>query len=128
MHYKGTFCNCCCYHIKSSVPVDTVRLAGGESDNEGRVEVFYEGEWGTVCDDEWDATDANVVCKQLGFAGATEAVHQAGFGEGVGPTFLDEVACTGLEERLEDCPSNGWRVEDCSHSEDAGVICTGTYP
>ncbi len=103
----------------------TLRLVGSENSNEGRVEVFHEGEWGTVCDDYWDITDANVVCKQLGFSGASDFSLAAGFGEGSGATLLDDVQCTGDEERLEDCPSRGWGVENCNHNEDAGVICTG---
>ena len=107
------------------MPDVSVRLVGSENSNEGRVEVFYEGEWGTVCDDYWDITDANVVCRQLGFSGASDVSIEAGFGEGVGATLLDDVQCTGNEERLEDCPSGGWRDENCGHSEDAGVICIG---
>ena len=59
-----------------------VRLVDGGNSNQGRVEVFYDGLWGTVCDDGWDLTDADVVCKELGFGSAKEAAQTSKFGKG----------------------------------------------
>ncbi len=123
-----------------------VRLVGGSTAYEGRVELCYNNAWGTVCDDLWGAPDANVVCGQLGYqnqgeskiflshschfsthctifiAGAT-ARSSAFFGQGIGSILLDNVGCSGAESRLIDCPHNAIGSHDCSHSEDAGVTC-----
>ena len=97
---------------------------GGSSASEGRLEIYYGGAWGTVCDDSWDATDAGVVCRMLGFDGPSTATSMASFGEGTGEIQMDNVACTGQESSIGDCPHNGWRSHNCRHSEDAGVICS----
>ena len=76
-----------------------------------------------MCDDYWDINEAKVVCRQLGFSGASSAKTSAAYGQGIGPTLLDDLKCTGSERYLWDCPHGGWGVEDCSHSEDAGVVC-----
>ncbi|XP_027689742.2 neurotrypsin isoform X2 [Chelonia mydas] len=101
-----------------------IRLAGGSNAHEGRVEVYHTGQWGTVCDDQWDDADAEVVCRQLGLGGIAKAWSQAYFGEGSGPVLLDEVRCTGNELSIEECPKSSWRDHNCAHKEDAGVSCT----
>ena len=100
-----------------------VRLVGGASDNEGRVEIYHFSIWGTVCDDFWDITDANIVCRQLGYSGAKSAPKSAYFGEGSGPIHYDDVTCNGTETHLANCSHLGIGIENCDHSEDAGVVC-----
>ena len=100
-----------------------MRLVNGSVNSEGRVEVLHDGQWGTVCEDDWDIADANVVCRQLGFTGATDRWISAHFGEGAGQILMDNVHCGPNEQRLQDCPFQGWGSNNCHHSEDASVTC-----
>ena len=103
-----------------------IRVVGGNSYTEGRVEVNYNGAWGTVCDDEWDDTDAGVVCRQLGFGSSGLAIYSATFGQGSGPIFLDNVICDGSEPTLAICGHLGVGItKSCTHNDDAGVRCLG---
>ena len=109
-------------------PTLTVRLVEGSSDNEGRVEIFHNGQWGTVCDDSWDLDDAGVVCRMLGFDAASRAPNAAQFGQGSDRIWLDDVMCSGEETDLADCPHPAFGTHNCYHNEDAGAICfTGNY-
>lgn len=102
-----------------------VRLVNGPTGVSvcGRVEVYHDGEWGTVCDDRWNADDGNVVCKQLGYLRAERIFYRAHFGRGTGPIWMDSVQCEEGHSSLAECQHNGWGVHDCAHSEDAGVCC-----
>ena len=111
----------------ASTPEDgDVRLVNvNDSTNmTGRLEIYYDGQWGTVCDDFLDNSTAKVVCRQLGFnPDGAMAVFRAGYGQGVDPIWLDDVICDGLEENISSCLRNSWGINDCTHFEDAGVIC-----
>ncbi|XP_055016854.1 lysyl oxidase homolog 2A-like [Boleophthalmus pectinirostris] len=101
-----------------------LRLSGERrKPHEGRVEVFLQGEWGTVCDDDFSLSAAHVVCRGLGFVNAESWAPRAKYGQGQGRIWLDNVHCSGSEASLLDCQSNGVGVSDCKHSEDVGVAC-----
>ena len=105
----------------SSAPV---RLVGGSWSGEGRVEIYYNGTWGSVCDDKWDINDAQVVCRSLGYSNASDAPKYAHFGRGSGQIWLDDVNCSGHESSIAMCLHSGWGINDCGHNEDASVICS----
>ncbi len=116
-----------CLHVPIDVTTNegSVRLVGGDTKLEGRVEVFLLGQWGTVCDYNWDIVDAIVVCRQLGNLQAVEAPRYAAFGAGSGPSWYNSLYCTGTEHNLTECSksiSNTGRA--CSHSRDAGAVCS----
>ena len=106
-----------------SLGIWSIRLVGGSTSREGRVEVNINNEWGTVCDDSWDINDARVVCRQLGFGSPRSAPGNARFGQGSRRILLDDVSCTGIETSLASCTHRGVGLHNCGHSEDASVVC-----
>ena len=113
---------------------EELRLVGGATANEGRLEILLDGQWGTVCDDYWGKPDADVACRALGYAeGSVAAATQfagAHFGAGAQsmPIWLDNVQCAGTETGLLACPrrySPAVGTHNCRHNEDVGVRCAG---
>ena len=97
---------------------------------EGRLEIYYNGAWGTICDDYWTKDDADVACRALGFVASVEDYDRyrtAYFGPGTEEQeiVLDDLFCTGNESGLLECPSNhpGPGIHNCRHSEDVSLRC-----
>ncbi|XP_030208390.1 deleted in malignant brain tumors 1 protein-like isoform X8 [Gadus morhua] len=121
-----TVARTCSAQVNNQATMGEVRLVnGGSSSCSGRVEIFIQGQWGTVCDDGWGLPDAQVVCRQLGCGNALFASQEAHFGPGQGPIFLDDINCSGNESNLTQCGHRGLGSHNCRHHEDAGVVCEG---
>ena len=102
----------------------TVRLVNGPSKYEGRVEVYHNGEWGTVCGNGWDLNDAQVVCSELDLGYAITATVRALYGlQGSGRIWLDDVECVGTEITIRNCSYSGWGINSCYYFGDASVEC-----
>ena len=117
--------------------VDGTRTTGDGRPCEGRLEIYINGQWGTICDDYWNDEEADVACRQLGFAGGSvvdASRFNAGSGRSTGsfpggdddqPIWLDDVQCNGSESDLLECRhrrSESGRV-GCRHYEDVGIRC-----
>ena len=111
-------------HIFLTSLVVQIRLVNGSTEYEGRVEVYYNGEWGTVCDDGWDLNDAKVVCRQLAYGPAIAANSYRLYS---GQIWLSDLNCTGTESSIVNCSHSGWGINDCNHGSIAGVTCNGKF-
>ncbi|KAI8515001.1 hypothetical protein Bbelb_075920 [Branchiostoma belcheri] len=105
-----------------------VRLVGGFWRSEGRLEVFYRNQWGTVCKDGWDYKDALVVCRQLGYGPPDQRdwkFKTEAAGRPEGPVWMDNVHCSGDEGVLTECAFGSLGYSLCSHRYDVGIRCDG---
>ena len=102
-----------------------MRLVDGSSYNEGRVEVYYSGRWGTVCNEGWDDKYASLVCAQLGFGSSGKL---AKFNPGTGNVLLENVLCSVNDTVLASCGHYGVDITvRCDHSKDVGIKCYGMF-
>lgn len=109
-----------------------LRLRGGETPFEGRVEIYLGGKWSRIGNSGWDLDDAAVACRQLGFEGASFAPRGSYFGPGEQdlPVNLDHVRCTGGESSLLECAGSVFNLSRHGNSvpgHDAGVLCAGKW-
>ncbi|XP_034235276.1 uncharacterized protein LOC117641771 [Thrips palmi] len=112
-------------HTKRCAEPMSMRLVGGANPKEGRLEVKVYGEWGTVCDDDFNEAAAMTVCRTLGMPGKAAVKKEAHFGQGQGIIWMDDVRCAGNESALEKCRHEDFGVTNCKHDEDVGVECLG---
>ena len=108
-----------------------VRLRSGLKSNEGRVELFLNGTWGTICGNDWGIEDANVICRMMGFTRGAWGTHCCSWYSGLSAPdqiWLDRVGCVGDETSIAECRHGGWGSHNCDHSEDIGVVCKYTPP
>lgn len=104
---------------------ESLRLSGGESRCDGRVEISLHGVWSRVLDDDWDIKDAHVVCRQLQCGTAEKAYYLPKSERGMGLVGLRSVQCTGNETQLMLCNTSHYQTVPTGVSEDVGVICLG---
>ncbi|XP_071964552.1 uncharacterized protein [Antedon mediterranea] len=102
-----------------------IRLADGPNPFQGRLEIYHDESWGTVCSDGWNENNAQVVCRQLGFLGGVlldNVVNKYPVPSNIS-IHLSNVVCDGLEPALTECQYNGWSVNGCNHEQDVNVYC-----
>lgn len=104
---------------------ESLRLSGGESRCDGRIEISLHGTWSRVLDDDWDTKDAHVVCRQLQCGIALRAYYLPRLERGRGPVGLRSVRCAGNESRLTLCETSHSQTVATGVAEDVGVICSG---
>lgn len=113
-------------------PKVPIRLIGGATEMEGRLQVYLDGKWGTVCDYGWTLTDAALVCHQLGYALNPKdwrlqrsELPSAGTSEDV---ILSNVRCTEHDIDISRCRAERATEKDflnsCSHEQDVGIRCS----
>ncbi|XP_065121929.1 scavenger receptor cysteine-rich domain-containing group B protein-like [Paramisgurnus dabryanus] len=110
----------CSHGQDAGVVCRVVNLVDGSSPCDGRVQVLYD-DWGGVCHSGWGLEEAVVVCEELGCGDTGEL--QSYVGPFVGPIWMDNLACTGKELTLRNCPFTGSGATSCVNDLYAGVTC-----
>uniref|UniRef100_A0A673BBB9 SRCR domain-containing protein n=1 Tax=Sphaeramia orbicularis TaxID=375764 RepID=A0A673BBB9_9TELE len=102
---------------------DSVKLVHGSSLCSGRLEVWSNQPWCSVCEEDLDHNDAEVVCRELG-CGAPSLLQGALYGEGEAPVWTSELQCEGNESAVLDCRRSSSAGKTCGSGKAAGLTCT----
>ena len=115
-----------------AVPEFKLRIVNSSVSNPsmGRLEIFHNDKWGTICDDYFDINATQVACRMLGFGGALDFYPNAVLGQGATdePIWLDDVVCeTGTETSFYECNKANFGINNCRHTEDVGIACFSEF-
>ncbi|XP_052771199.1 scavenger receptor cysteine-rich domain superfamily protein-like [Mya arenaria] len=111
-----------CKQFSRPLNIQDVRLFGGQSEMEGRVEIKSMDIWGTICKDGFDMKEADVICNMIGFPPAQAVYLNGEYGAGTGPIFVDDLSCDSSDTHINNCSYVTY--DDCLHLHDVGVKCT----
>lgn len=99
-------------------------MKDGHASYQGRLEIKYDGEWGTVCNESFNQNALKVACKQLGLPSFQKISSSFPIGPAGGRIWLENVQCNGNEDSIFDCSHSGWGNTSCTHDYDIGIICS----
>ena len=115
----------CVSTLLTALTVGSLRLAeGGSKPYGGRLEIYYNTQWGTVCNHFWEKVDGEIACQQLGFPGFVNYLANYPSGSTGQDILLDNVKCFGSERTLIECSHKGFGAHNCNHTSDVGIECS----
>ncbi|RDD45649.1 Deleted in malignant brain tumors 1 protein [Trichoplax sp. H2] len=114
-------------HCETVIHGKPLKLIGGPNKYTGNLAIFYNGTWGSVCDDYFDLKAADVACRQLGFTKVRKYYCCSRYNSNITKYWLDDVKCVGNESFLSNCQHRRWGYHNCINDEEAGVECEGNW-
>ena len=97
----------------------------GIGSNEGRIEVYHNQIWGTICGQSFDLIAGEAICRQLGYSNVITVYGSARYKKGYGPVWLANLQCPLSAKTILECQHSGWGNNNCNHGEDASILCQG---
>ena len=103
-------------------------ITNGQQYTQGHVEIYHNGEWGTICYDYFNNNGAKVLCKMMHYAtGIYSTSYRQSYVTPSSRIWLDDVRCSGTETHIDRCPRRSWGSHNCDHRRDVALRCYGKY-